>query len=146
MAKKPNSPTQELQAHAAPAQMGSDRSFGLVFAAMFAIIALWPLKSGGDIRLWAAGAAAAFLLAALVMPRALKPLNIVWFKFGLVLHHVMTPLIMGLLFFLTVTPVGLLMRATGKDPMRLKRNAMADSYWIVRMPPGPAAESMKNQF
>lgn len=146
MAGKPNSPTQETHAHAAPPQMGSDRSFGLVFAAFFALIALWPLKSGGDIRLWAAGAAAAFLLAALVVPRALKPFNIVWFKFGMVLHHVMTPLIMGLLFFLTVTPVGLLMRATGKDPMRLKRDAKAESYWIVRAPPGPDAQSMKNQF
>lgn len=141
-----NSPTHELQSHSTPVQMGSERSFGLVFAAVFALIALWPLKSGGDIRLWAAGAAVAFLLAALVVPRTLKPLNIVWFKFGQALHHVMTPLIMGLLFFLTVTPVGLLMRATGKDPMRLKRDTKADSYWIVRTPPGPAAESMKNQF
>lgn len=141
-----NSPTQELQAHSAPPQMGSERSFGLVFAVVFAIIALWPLKSGGDIRPWAAGAAVAFALAALVVPRALKPLNIVWFKFGMVLHHVMTPLIMGLLFFVTVTPVGMLMRATGKDPMRLKRDPKAASYWIVRTPPGPAPESMKNQF
>ena len=141
-----NSPTQELQAHSAPPQMGSERSFGLVFAVVFAIIALWPLKAGGDIRPWAAGAAVAFALAALVVPRALKPLNIVWFKFGMVLHHVMTPLIMGLLFFVTVTPVGMLMRATGKDPMRLKRDPKAASYWIVRTPPGPAPESMKNQF
>lgn len=141
-----NSPVNELQSHAAPVQMGSERSFGLVFAALFAVIALWPLKSGGDIRLWALGAAAAFAVLALALPRALKPLNIVWFKFGMLLHHVVTPLVMGLLFFLTVTPVGLLMRATGKDPMRLKRDAKADSYWIARTPPGPSADSMKTQF
>lgn len=139
-------PVSEHQSHAAQVQMGSERSFGLVFAAVLAIIALWPLKSGGDVRLWAAGAAAAFLVLALVLPRVLRPLNVVWFKFGMLLHHVVTPVVMGLLFFLTVTPVGVLMRATGKDPMRLKRDAGATSYWIVRTPTGPSAESMKNQF
>ncbi|MGE5478750.1 MAG: SxtJ family membrane protein [Bacteroidales bacterium] len=139
-------PVSETQSHAAPVQMGSERSFGLVFAAVLAIVALWPLKSGGDIRLWAAGAAVAFLVLALALPRMLRPLNIVWFKFGMVLHHVVTPVVMGLLFFLTVTPVGLLMRATGKDPMRLKRDSNATSYWIVRTPPGPDGQSMKTQF
>ncbi|WP_254431060.1 SxtJ family membrane protein [Magnetospirillum sp. LM-5] len=127
-------------------KIGSERSFGLVFAVLFAIIALWPLKDGGDIRLWALGAAAAFLVAALAAPQLLKPLNFLWFKFGMLLHHIVTPLVMGLLFFLTVTPVGLLMRATGKDPMRLKRDPAAASYWIERAPPGPAPETMKNQF
>lgn len=146
MAAKKLSAMQELQSHAPAPQMGSERSFGLVFAAVFLIIGAWPLKAGHDPRLWALGAAVAFLVIALAFPRALKPLNIVWFKFGMLLHHVMTPLIMGLLFFLTVTPVGLLMRATGKDPMRLKRDPKATSYWIDRAPPGPAPESMKTQF
>lgn len=141
-----SSPVNELQSHAAPAQMGSERSFGLVFTAFFLLVGLWPLKSGGEMRLWALGAATAFLLAALVAPKALRPLNLLWFKFGMLLHHVVTPLVMGLLFFLTVTPVGLLMRATGKDPMRLKRDPSAASYWIMRTPPGPAPESMKTQF
>ncbi|OAN53073.1 SxtJ family membrane protein [Magnetospirillum moscoviense] len=127
-------------------KIGSERSFGLVFAVLFAIIALWPLKDGGEIRLWALGAAVAFLVAALAAPRLLKPLNLLWFKFGMLLHHIVTPLVMGLLFFVTVTPVGLLMRATGKDPMRLKRDPAAASYWIERAPPGPAPETMKNQF
>ncbi|MBC7952290.1 MAG: hypothetical protein H7Z12_10810 [Rhodospirillaceae bacterium] len=140
------SPILDGEALTGPVAMGSERSFGLVFAAVFAIIALWPLKAGGEMRLWALGAAAAFLLAALVVPRVLRPLNLVWFKFGLVLHCVVTPLVMGLLFFLTVTPVGMLMRATGKDPMRLKRDPAATSYWIMRTPPGPAPDSMKNQF
>ncbi|MBI2240889.1 MAG: hypothetical protein HYU59_08820 [Magnetospirillum gryphiswaldense] len=126
--------------------MGSERSFGLVFAVFFTLVGLWPLKSGGDIRLWALAAAVAFLVAALAVPKWLNPLNLLWFKFGLLLHKIMTPLIMGLLFFVTVTPIGVLMRATGKDPMRLKRDPAATSYWIKRDPPGPAPDSMKNQF
>jgi hypothetical protein len=145
MAKKA-SPLHEAQQHSGSVQMGSERSFGFVFAVFFAVIALWPLKNGEEARIWALGVAAGFALAALVAPRMLKPLNLVWFKFGMVLHHVVTPVVMGLLFFLTVTPVGLLMRATGKDPMRLKRDPKAASYWIVRDPAGPAPESMKNQF
>ncbi|HLO78728.1 MAG TPA: SxtJ family membrane protein [Magnetospirillum sp.] len=141
-----NSPVNELQAHSGPVKMGSERSFGLVFTAFFALVALWPLKSGGEVRLWAAGAATAFLLAALVAPRALRPLNLAWFKLGMILHRVMTPVMMGLLFFLTVTPVGLLMRAFGKDPMRLKRDGKAQTYWVTRTPPGPAPDSMKTQF
>ncbi|MBI5164809.1 MAG: hypothetical protein HY985_13015 [Magnetospirillum sp.] len=127
-------------------QVGTDRSFGIVFAVVFAIIGLWPLVKGEPTRLWAVGAAVAFLLAALAVPRALRPLNLLWFKFGMLLHHVVTPLVMGLLFFATVTPTGILMRLSGKDPMRLKRDPAAASYWIVREPPGPAPESMKNQF
>lgn len=123
-----NSPVNELQSHAAPVQMGSERSFGLVFAALFAVIALWPLKSGGDIRLWALGAAAAFAVLALAVPRALKPLNIVWFKFGMLLHHVVTPVVMGLLFFLTVTPVGLLMRGS---TWKLARSGIAVVWEIL---------------
>lgn len=126
--------------------LGSDRSFGLVFAVVFSVIGLWPLLDGGEFRAWALGTALAFLVAALTMPRRLRPLNLLWFKFGMLLHHVVTPLVMGLLFFLTVTPVGLLMRATGKDPMRLRRDPAASSYWIARDPPGPSPESMKNQF
>jgi len=127
-------------------KVGSEKSFGLVFAALFALIAVWPLKDGGELRLWAIAVAAAFAVAALAAPRVLRPLNLLWFKFGMLLHHIVTPLVMGLLFFLTVTPVGLLMRATGKDPMRLKRDPAAASYWIDRTPPGPAPDSMKNQF
>lgn len=141
-----SSPVLEAHGHSGPVQMGSERSFGIVFAVVFALIGLWPLKAGGDMRLWALGLAALFLVVAFVAPKLLRPLNLLWFKFGLLLHKIMTPLIMGLLFFLTVTPVGMLMRATGKDPMRLKRDPAAASYWISRAPPGPPPASMKNQF
>lgn len=126
--------------------IGSDRSFGLVFAAVFAVVGLAPLVHGRELRPWALGLAAAFLVLALVAPRALRPLNRVWFRLGLALHHVVTPVVMGLLFFLTVTPMGVLMRLSGKDPLRLKRDSQATSHWIPRQPPGPAPQSMRNQF
>lgn len=126
--------------------MGSERGFGQVFAGFFALVAVLPLFKGGELRLWALGLAAVFLVLAYAAPKVLRPLNVVWFKIGMVLHHVVTPVVMGLLFFVVVTPVGALMRLTGKDPMRLKRDPAARSYWIVREPPGPAPDSMKNQF
>jgi len=76
----------------------------------------------------------------------LRPLNRLWLRFGLLLHAVMNPLIMGLLFYGTVMPIGLLMRLFGKDPLNLKRDAQASSYWIMRTPPGPAPDTMSNQF
>ena len=77
---------------------------------------------------------------------ATEPLNRLWFLLGMMLGKIMTPVVMSLLFFVVVTPVGFLMRAFGQDPLRLKRERNAESYWIKRSPPGPAAESLKNQF
>jgi hypothetical protein len=136
---------EDLSRAAGPVPVGSERSFGLVFAVVFTIIALLPLKDGESVRLWALGVAGVFLVAALAVPKILRPLNLVWFRFGMLLHHIVTPLVMGLLFFVTVTPIGVLMRLCGKDPLRLKRNDAA-SYWIARTPPGPAPETMKQQF
>jgi hypothetical protein len=138
--------TIEGQSHGRKVEMGSNRSFGLVFAAVFAIVALLPLKDGGPPVLWAAAAAALFLVVALALPRLLKPLNHLWFLIGLALHHVMTPLVMGLLYFLTVTPTGLVMRALGKTPLKLGRDPGVASYWILRTPPGPAPDSLRRQF
>jgi hypothetical protein len=86
------------------------------------------------------------LAAALLYPAALNPLNRAWLKFGLLLHKVVNPIVMGLLFYGTVLPTGLVFRALGKDILRLRRQPEADSYWIVRQPPGPAPETMKDQF
>lgn len=124
----------------------SNRSFGVVFAVVFLIVALLPLLSGGDVRLWSLAVAAAFLALALAAPRLLAPLNWAWTRVGLVLHHVVNPIVMGVLFFLVVTPVGLIMRLSGKDPLRLRLERGSGSYWIERRPPGPAPETMKNQF
>lgn len=124
----------------------SDRSFGVVFAAAFLVIALFPLVRGGEPRLWALAVAAAFLGAALIRPALLAPLNRLWFRFGLLLGRVTNPLIMGLVFFLVITPMAVIMRLRGKDPLRLRPDREAKSYWIERVPPGPAPASMTNQF
>jgi hypothetical protein len=124
----------------------SNRSFGLVFAAVFAAIGLLPLIHGGAVRIWALLVAAVFLAAALVFPSALGPLNRLWLKFGLLLHKIVSPVVLGIMFFLVITPIGLFLRARGKDPLRLKPNRQSKSYWIERVPPGPAPESIKDQF
>jgi hypothetical protein len=90
--------------------------------------------------------AAAFLLVALVYPRLLGPLNRLWLKVGLLLYKVMNPIVLGLLFFVTIMPIGLVMRAMGKDFLRLRLDSGAKSYWIDRTPPGPPPQSMRNQF
>lgn len=122
----------------------TERSFGLVFAVVFIVIALLPLFTApdrlGSLRVWALIAAAFFAAAALAMPRLLALPNKLWFRFGLLLHRIVNPLVMGLLFFVTVTPIGLLMRALGKTPLQLGFDKSADSYWIARTPPGPAPE------
>jgi len=127
-------------------KMGSDKSFGLVFAGFFSIIGLWPLLGGEGARLWALAVAAGFCGAAFIKPALLKPLNGLWFKFGLLLHKVVSPVILSLLYLVAIVPAGLVMKALGKDPLRLKMDKSADTYWIARDPPGPAAESFKQQF
>jgi hypothetical protein len=126
--------------------VGSDRSFGIVMAAAFSIIAALNLWRGGQLWPWMGGLAALFLIATLLRPTVLNPLNRAWHKFGLLLHKVVNPIVMGLVFFGVVLPTGIIMRALGKDLLRLSRQPDADSYWIVREPPGPAPETMKNQF
>ena len=128
-------------------EIGSDRNFGLVFALVFALAALSPLRHGGDVRLWAMLLAITLIVVSLVASRLLHPFNLLWFRLGLALHFVMTPLVMGIMFYLVITPIGVVMRLTGKDPLRLKRlPASSDSYWILRQSPGPTADSMKHQF
>jgi len=124
----------------------SDRSFGLIFAGFFSVVALLPLIRGGPPRLWALAIAAAFAAVAMLAPRWLQPLNRIWFKLGLLLHHIVNPLIMALMFYGAILPMALLLRALGKDLLRLKRDPDAASYWIVRDPPGPAPQSMNKQF
>lgn len=140
------SPLLEGQANSSPPSMGSDRSFGVVFAIVFCLIGVWPLKSGQEPKTWALGASAAFLSLALLAPRLLRLLNLVWFKFGIALHRLVTPVVMAAMFYLVLTPVGLLMRASGKDPMRMKKSPSALTYWIRHDDPGPTGQSMKNQF
>jgi hypothetical protein len=127
-------------------KIGSDQNFGLVFGAVFALIALWPLLRGNRIHLWLLAVAVIFLVAAIVVPRALGPLNRLWFRLGILLSKIVTPLVMGILFFVAVTPIAYLMRWFSNDPLRLKRDPAAKSYFIERSPPGPVVGSFKDQF
>lgn len=124
----------------------SERAFGLVFAAVFSVVAGWPLLRGGDPRVWALGIAAVFLLFAWLLPGLLAPLNRAWFRLGLVMHRVVSPVVLGGLFFLTVTPVAFLMRLFGKRPLSLRFDSRAESYWIRRDVSGSPPDSMKRQF
>lgn len=125
---------------------GSDRSFGLVFAGFFALMSALSWWRGHTSWHWALPLAALFLIVAYTYPRALGPLNRLWLKLGLLLYKVVNPIVLGLLFFITITPIGMIMRATGKDFLRLKLDRGAKSYWIERTPPGPPPQTMKNQF
>jgi predicted membrane metal-binding protein len=127
-------------------QVGSEKSFGIVFAVVFAIIAALPLLHDEPVRWWSLAVAAVFLIAAFVAQPLLKPLNLLWFKFGLLLYKVVNPIVMGLLFYLTVAPMGIAMRLFGKDPLNRAFDPKATTYWIERDPPGPAPNTMKYQF
>ena len=128
------------------AKAGSERGFGIVFAVVFVIIGLWPLWDGGPMRFWALIVAGAFLAAGLFAPAILRPLNQLWFLFGMALHKVVNPLVMGLLFYLTVTPIALIMRLVGKDPLNRRFDVESKSYWVERDPGDPAPETMPRQF
>ncbi len=123
-------------------KISSNRSFGIVFFIVFLIIALYPLTYNGEIRVWLAITALIFLLLGLLNSKILSPLNKLWFKFGIFLGKIISPLIMGIIFFIVVTPIGLIMRLFGKDVLNLKYNKN-HSYWIEKN--GPKSK-MKNQF
>jgi hypothetical protein len=129
-----------------PVQGSSNRALGVVFAAVFAIIGAFPVLFGGAPRWWSLAVAAVFALIAFLAPALLGPLNRLWTRFGLLLHRIVSPLVLGFMFFLVVTPIALLMRALGKDPLRLRFEAGARSYWIERTPPGPPPQSLPDQF
>ena len=123
-------------------KISSNRSFGLVFFVVFLLIAIYPLSYNGEIRTWSIVVSFIFLILGLLKSKILTPLNKLWIKFGILLGMIFSPLIMGIIFFVIVTPIGLLMRLMGKDPLNLKYN-LHKSYWIENN--GPKSK-MKNQF
>jgi hypothetical protein len=127
-------------------QGGSDRGFGIVFAIFFTLVGLLPLRQHHPLRWWALALAGVFLVVALLQPGWLRPLNRVWTTLGLLLGRVVSPVVTGLLFFLVVTPIGLLFRLLKKDPLRLASSSGTETYWIERKPPGPVPDTMRNQF
>tara|TARA_B100000902_G_scaffold382416_1_gene420054 strand:- start:789 stop:1172 length:384 start_codon:yes stop_codon:yes gene_type:complete len=123
-------------------KISSNKSFGIVFFIVFIIFALYPLLNGQEIRLWALIISTVFLILGLLKSKLLTPLNKLWFRFGIFLGKIISPIIMGFIFFLVVTPIGLIMRLLGKDVLKLKYNTER-SYWIEK--DGPKSK-MKNQF
>ena len=123
-------------------KIGSNRSFGIVFFTVFLIIATYPLVNNGEIRIWSLILSLVFLILGLLNSKILYPLNKIWFKFGLLLGKLVSPLIMAIIFFLVVTPIGILMRILNKDLLNLKFNK-SKSYWIEK---NEQKSKMKNQF
>ena len=123
-------------------KLPSNRNFGVVFFIVFLIIALWPLLKQNEIRIWSLIISFIFFVLGLINSNLLTPLNKLWFKFGILLGNIIAPIIMGIVFFLVVTPIGLIMRFFRKDILKLKKNT-SDSYWINK---DDTNSSMKNQF
>jgi hypothetical protein len=125
---------------------GSDRHFGLLVGGALIVIGLWPLWHHLGVRWWALAIGLTFGLIALMAASLLAPLKRVWMKFGWLLGRVVSPIVMGALLYLVITPVGLLQRLFGRDPLHLKWDPKAATYWQFRQPPGPEPDSMINQF
>jgi hypothetical protein len=127
-------------------EQSSDRGFALVFAAAFALIGAWPLLHAAAPRWWAVALAAACALIGWLRPSLLTGANRAWSALGVALGRLVTPLVLGLLFYGVLAPMGILMRLAGKDPLRLRVARRAASHWLTREPPGPPPDSMGNQF
>ena len=127
-------------------ELGSERNFAIVFCVVFLPIGLWPVFSGNGPRLWALVVALFFLAAGFLAPSLLRPLNLAWFKFGLLLGKVISPIVIAIIFFVAVTPTGVIMRLLRKDILNLKFNDDVESYWIERSKTINPMGSMKKQF
>ena len=123
-------------------KIGSNKSFGIVFSIVFLVIAFWPMLNGNEINYWLLAISIVFLILGLINSKILTPLNKIWFKFGILLGNVIAPIVMGIIFFLIVTPTSIIMKILGKDLLNLKKNNN-NSYWIKKTGP---KNIMKNQF
>ena len=124
-------------------KIGSNRNFGLVFFFVFLIVGLWPLLNEGSFRIWSIIIGIIFLILGLTNSKLLTPLNILWFKFGILLGSVVAPIVMGVVFFLVITPIGFFMKIMGKDLLNNKLDDKKKSYWITR---DKVKSTMKQQF
>ena len=124
-------------------KISSNRSFGLLFFVVFLIVSLWPLTHEGSIRIWSVIVSAVFLILGLINSRLLTPLNVLWFKLGMILGAIISPIVMGIVFFLVVTPTGFILRIMGKDLLNKKYDKEKETYWIKR---NASIGTMKRQF
>lgn len=130
----------------APPKLPSNAKFGWFFAALFAFVAAYSYwKDYSSIAVVAVGVAALFAATTLVMPQVLTPLNHIWYRLGMLLGKIISPIVLGLIFFVLITPVSLATRLFGRDELKLKKRAV-QSYWVNRTPPGPPSDSFKNQY
>lgn len=125
---------------------GSDRSFGIVFAGIFAVVALYPLLAHAPVRWWALAIAGVLLAVALISPAYLRALNRLWLQFSKRLQRLVNPVILRLLFFAAVTPTAIVLRTMKSDPLRLRMDSDASTYWIDRNAAGTARNDMRRQF
>jgi len=132
----------EIASHVSTEQ-SSEKSFGVVFSIVFLIVALYPLINSEDLRIWALVASIIFFFLAFIAPKVLVFPNKLWFKFGLLLGSIVAPIVMAFVYFVTVLPIGLIMRLLGKDLLKQKLDKNAKSYWVKRTEP---LGSIKNQF
>lgn len=123
-------------------KIGSNKSFGIVFSIVFLVIAFWPMLNGNEINYWSLAISIVFLILGLINSKILTPLNKIWFKFGILLGNVVGPIVMGIIFFLIVTPISIIMKLLGKDLINLKKNNN-NSYWIEK---NNQKSKMKNQY
>ena len=124
-------------------QISSNRNFGLVFFVVFLIVALWPLKYEEDFRLWSLTLSIIFFILGIINSKLLTPLNKLWFKFGILLGSIVSPIVMGIVYFLVVTPIGIIMRLLGKDLLKTSKVKNTNTYWIQR---DKQKNTMRKQF
>ena len=124
-------------------KISSNKSFGIVFFVIFLVVALWPLFNEGEIRIWSIVISIIFLFLGLINSKILTPLNKLWFRFGILLGNVFSPIVMGIIYFGVITPIGILMKLIGKDILNLKQNKKSSTYWIKKE---KVISNMKNQF
>lgn len=141
-------PMLEPRRKEADVPLPSLKSFGLTFAAVFALIGLIhvPFEGLAAARIWALAVAGAFLVTTFTFPKLLAPLNRLWFRFGMLLHKVVNPVVMGVIYFGILVPMAVTMKIFGKRFLKLSREPQAPSYWIERAPPGPEPASIRQQF
>ena len=123
-------------------KLPTNRNFGIVFFVVFLIIAIWPILNENDIRLWSLIISLIFMILGIANSKLLTPLNKIWFKFGIFLGNFIAPIVMGFIYFVVVTPTGLIMKALGKDLLNLKKNNK-ETYWIKK---DNSNNNLKNQF
>jgi hypothetical protein len=138
--------THEDLARREETRLPSNRSFGLVFTAVFLVLGLLPLVGRHPLRAWAVAVSSAFLAVTFAAPSLLTPLNRHWMRFGLFLHRLISPVVLGIIFFGVITPMACALRLRKQDLLRLRFDSTTDTYWLKRDPPGPDPKSMAHQF